>query len=343
MSNSVIRLNYPKPPTEYLGPKTFCSLLPGCRYQICRTVTPGICSKCRYVHYCCEEHRANDRDNHDQLCNHISVLLAALKPCEKEGIQDLFRSTQHNLLLTLLEADTFGTICWALDLACSMLRADRKDACYIRQIVPFILLRLGLDPLCLDFCTAWNDESQMIDNATISYSVKSSTQLTFGIQPVDVYQLDGFAFGPPDPRHSHMMVALMLFKLRLHMRLGQEDIRHHEQIRLLAQIKELYLKLNSVNTEFWPLLLYNLTGQQSPQELLNEVMKGTAVTKPQRPSQELLKRVMEGTADTKGRLLIISYDAWKETPDAYLRLQHHVRKHKTKTWEESLRASKNRS
>jgi hypothetical protein len=213
----------------------------------------------------------------------------------------------------LNEVDTYGIIAWALNLGLSMLRADRADKAGFRHVVPFTLLRLGLGPLCLDFCMAWENETKMIKDTSILYPLTPPSR-GFGMPRQDPYEVDGYAFGPPELRYVPLMVALTFYKLRLHHRLLMEASKFDVRSRLLKQLKELSKEVYTVNMTFWvSLLIYLEEG---------------------RPSDTLHYDAMHDRVDSSDRLLLISYDAWNDTFCAQLRLQDLFRKYGSKTWRE---------
>jgi hypothetical protein len=263
-------------------------LIHGC--QFCRAPTLGSCPKCTLVHYCCIQHHIADARYHGPFCSRIKAYIDLYLDPSRPFI---FKSSGESfyLLSTLYEADTYATLEVALHIAMGMLQAERFDPMIVRNLVPFILLRLGMFQHCFDFCLAWSREDYMTKSSEVHYDL--TRPKPFGIESKQMLTFQRAFFVAPVSRYWPQIVALALLKIRLYLGVKSLPITLPAMTarrNLRQQIATLYLKVNAYNYRFWRLLLdyvpnVQREGDGAPGQTLESVVS-------------------------------ISWPAWHEAPDA---------------------------
>jgi hypothetical protein len=256
-----------RPPTQ---------LIHGCRF--CRAPTLGSCPTCTFVHYCCRQHYIADARYHGLFCSRMKAYIDL--PLDLKNLEEC-----SCFLLTLYEADTYITLEVALRIAMSMLQAKRSDPLGVRNVVPFILLRLGRFQLCFDFCLAWSREEYMARSPEVHYVLDRPNP--FGMESKQMLTFEKAFFVAPASRYWPQILALLLLKIRLYLAVKALPVSNEVMTarrNLRQHIATLYLKLNSTQPLVW-LLLLNIRPSVPPAEDL-------------------------------GTFLSIALPAWHEAPDA---------------------------
>lgn len=201
------------------------------------------CPDCEAVLYCCPEHQATDRPNHEPLCDavqqaqrnfdlevtrlmlHPGDLEMAARPLENSvsvghfwdipGTQPYMRA-RYTLALALLELNSRDAIQLAHDHFTEMLHLSRLDSIGVRDLIPALKLRLGNDQECYEF-VKWCEEISVCSGGDWSEDWEGIDCMQrpddFTIQPADAYEpVDLFASDRANLAHS---VAITLVKIRL--------------------------------------------------------------------------------------------------------------------------------
>lgn len=179
------------------------------------------CTGCRVVHYCGRKHQEDHRPAHKSACNAIKKATLALEKEEtklRSMLPDVFDTqvgrfwgivetrdymmTRFVAAKAILRVNNVDAVEKALSHLKDMLRLCRSDNLGMRDIVPFLHLRLGQEQECYDFLKSW-----LVDG---SDGRKPNTD----IRDADAFEyVDGFI---PTAEPAHL-VALTLLKLRLYL------------------------------------------------------------------------------------------------------------------------------
>lgn len=106
---------------------------------------------CNMVSYCSPGHRLLDIA-HNKDCLEIQRRQSDLRKELNAG--ESHYTSRHDLVEYLYTMDTYEALSESLTHAFDVLKNDRGDRFSIRDQIPFILLRLGRDQVCYDFCVA---------------------------------------------------------------------------------------------------------------------------------------------------------------------------------------------
>ncbi|KAL8403477.1 hypothetical protein RB594_008654 [Gaeumannomyces avenae] len=146
------------------------------------------CGGCRVVYYCSKEHQAEHREKHKTSCVAIKKTREALQREEARlrahpgdmctpadvfntgvgifwGILDTrdYMRARFAAADALLEINNVDAVQASLDHLTDMLRLCRSDNLGVRDIVPFLMLRLGQEQQCYDFIKWWATTAQQGD------------------------------------------------------------------------------------------------------------------------------------------------------------------------------------
>ncbi|KAI6391314.1 hypothetical protein MCOR23_009031 [Pyricularia oryzae] len=214
------------------------------------------CTGCRVVHYCGRKHQEDHRPAHKSACNAIKKATLALEKEEtklRSMLPDVFDTqvgrfwgivetrdymmTRFVAAKAILRVNNVDAVEKALSHLKDMLRLCRSDNLVMRDIVPFLHLRLGQEQECYDFLKSW-----LVDG---SDGRKPNTD----IRDADAFELQSL----PD---------LKLVKTR-----GKTT----PSDRIPAKVEDLqsqYLKLcqavHNANPYIWPLLVRQDTVPKPP-------------------------------------------------------------------------------
>ncbi|KAI7918142.1 hypothetical protein M0657_006644 [Pyricularia oryzae] len=217
------------------------------------------CTGCRVVHYCGRKHQEDHRPAHKSACNAIKKATLALEKEEtklRSMLPDVFDTqvgrfwgivetrdymmTRFVAAKAILRVNNVDAVEKALSHLKDMLRLCRSDNLGMRDIVPFLHLRLGQEQECYDFLKSW-----LVDG---SDGRKPNTD----IRDADAFEyVDGFI---PTAEPAHLSLPdLKLVKTR-----GKTT----PSDRIPAKVEDLqsqYLKLcqavHNANPYIWPLLV----------------------------------------------------------------------------------------
>ncbi|KAI6352124.1 hypothetical protein MCOR25_009540 [Pyricularia grisea] len=186
-------------------------------------VSTGIhfCTGCRVVHYCSRKHQEDHRPVHKTACNAIKKTSLALEKKEdtlRFTMPDVFDTqvghfwgivetrdymmARFTAAKTLLQVNNLDAVQKALDHFKDMLRLCRSDNLGMRDIVPFLQLRLGQEQDCYDFLKSWT-----IDGP-------DGRRPNTNIRGADAFEsVDNFV----STAETAHLVALTLLKLRLYL------------------------------------------------------------------------------------------------------------------------------
>lgn len=306
------------------------------------------CPHCKVMLYCNGAHQAAHLESHNPLCKAVSKKCARLESEERalrsnapfswlredvfknyEGIFWGILETREYMRARFALADALGKINTRTSVQAQvehlldMLRLCRSDNMGVRNIVPFLLLRVNRDQQCYDFLKWWHTTG---DDHQYDWS---NTQLPYlDTRDADVFEcVDIFCRRPFSLSHT-VAVTLLKIKLLLDLEALQNSIvvgekvpreildsiqRHivrspiissnmklmdcwdhsHTIESLELQVCSLYAAVKTCNPHFWERL----------------VDPGcTPATQPDSCSQSSIE---------EARLVLEhSYDAWVETPGA---------------------------
>ncbi|ELQ43941.1 hypothetical protein OOU_Y34scaffold00119g4 [Pyricularia oryzae Y34] len=132
------------------------------------------CTGCRVVHYCGRKHQEDHRPAHKSACNAIKKATLALEKEEtklRSMLPDVFDTqvgrfwgivetrdymmTRFVAAKAILRVNNVDAVEKALSHLKDMLRLCRSDNLGMRDIVPFLHLRLGQEQECYDFLKSW--------------------------------------------------------------------------------------------------------------------------------------------------------------------------------------------
>lgn len=155
-------------PSDALGPQ---------RCPVCNKLDGLLrCGGCKAISYCGAEHQTNHRGEHKDACKKIKKSLAKLEREEAElrnhppdmffpanvfetcvgrfwGIHETrdYMRARYAAADALLQVESRIAVEKALEHFTDMLRLCRSDNMGVRDVVPFLLLRLGREQECYDF------------------------------------------------------------------------------------------------------------------------------------------------------------------------------------------------
>ncbi|KAH7411953.1 hypothetical protein DE146DRAFT_641871 [Phaeosphaeria sp. MPI-PUGE-AT-0046c] len=190
---------------------------------------------------------------------------------------------------------TYNALSASLIHALEILRHDRNDRFSIREEVPFILLRLGQDQICYDFCVAWTNEEQMFLDPAVTYDFEDPAP--FAIPSQNMMEMYEYRFDVGNTSYFPHAVAMVLLKLRLLLRIvSVPETRALNAVRttVAEQLKTLCNSITGVVPDFWPKIIDEV--KQSP-EVPDDV-------------------VFDGLESQAVRTLVLSFAVWKESPGA---------------------------
>ena len=205
------------------------------------------CQGCKVVSYCGRVHQASDRESHKKDCNRIKKKQAALSAEEQRlrafpgdfmtpanvfeegeghfwGILETrtYMRLRYALIEALLKVNTRDAVQAALDHALDMLRLCRTDNIGVRDRVPALYLRLGMDQAAYDFCTWYATEGSRRD-----YDWGDMDLGFLDVKDANIFEASMVHFlGCHD---ANSLIALTLIKIRLLHQLL--DLRNSNAIR----------------------------------------------------------------------------------------------------------------
>ncbi|RDW57401.1 hypothetical protein BP5796_12851 [Coleophoma crateriformis] len=202
------------------------------------------CSSCKVVSYCGTEHQSANRSKHKSACIAIRKSREVLEQEETAlradpgdglimpvdvfntavghfwgilGTRDYMRA-RFAAVTALLRVHTVRAVEKALGHLTDMLRLCRSDNLGVRDIIPYLLLRLGREQECYDFLKWW-----AVVERDSYYDWGDTTLPYLDIRGADAFEpIDMFSSNRP---RLPYIVALTLLKLRLYLDLTQfEDL-----------------------------------------------------------------------------------------------------------------------
>ncbi|TLD28528.1 hypothetical protein PspLS_04224 [Pyricularia sp. CBS 133598] len=195
------------------------------------------CAGCRVVHYCGRTHQEDHRPTHKAACNAIKKTNMALEKEEailRSVMADVFDTqvghfwgivetrdymmTRFTAARALLKVNNIDAVEEALNHFKDMLRLCRSDNLGVRDIVPFLYLRLDQEQECYDFLKSWTIDGP--DGRRPNTSIRNANPFE------SLYNLISIS----EPAH---LVALTLLKLRLYLDLDAYQ-SNNEEINLSA-------------------------------------------------------------------------------------------------------------
>lgn len=180
----------------------------------CDALEAEPCLGCGMVSYCKLDHRVLDI-GHDAICREIQEHQSKIAKLPNEDTSQY--TARHGLVSILYEMDTHIAISASLIHAMDVLKHDRRDRYCMREEIPFILLRLGMDQICYDFCVAWTNEEQMFLDPAVTYDFEDA--MPFAIPAQDMMNMYEYRFDVENKEYFPHAVAMVLLKLRVLMRI----------------------------------------------------------------------------------------------------------------------------
>ncbi|KLU82755.1 hypothetical protein MAPG_01824 [Magnaporthiopsis poae ATCC 64411] len=202
------------------------------------------CGGCLVVHYCSREHQMDHRQDHKASCTTIAKTRQALqdeeaklraRPDDMFMPTDVFSTSAGYFWSTvetrdymrsrfaaadaLLKINNVDAVKTALDHFTDMLRLCRTDNLGVRDIIPFLMLRLGQEQECYTFLKWW-----ATDGADLNYDVGNTGSPHLSIRGADPFE-DINVFDGQELGTAHA-VAVTLLKARLLLDLSACEAEH---------------------------------------------------------------------------------------------------------------------
>lgn len=159
------------------------------RCPICQTTTKLVqCSACLVMPYCGKDHQAAHRERHKKECTRIRKCRKVVADEEqklREHSGDMFMSAnpfetgvghfwgiletrpcmkaRFAFVEAIVKIDTRNAVQLALETLLDMLRLCRSDNMGVRDLVPALYIRLGLDQQAYDFLTWYSTTGELSD------------------------------------------------------------------------------------------------------------------------------------------------------------------------------------
>ncbi|KIV96989.1 hypothetical protein PV10_00799 [Exophiala mesophila] len=193
------------------------------------------CSACHAVRYCSRDHQSEHRSQHKSSCRNIKRLRADLdkrdqairNPTAGSPIQtnafethvgrftefdhtDDYMSVRMSLLDALRRQATLDGVSEALEHLQDMLRLDRSDEFWLRDLAPPLMLQLDKDQECYDFLKWWLMVNPKDDEGAHDW-VKDPPFLNIK----DASVLEDVKYISAESVDVHHLAAVVLLKMKL--------------------------------------------------------------------------------------------------------------------------------
>ncbi|KAL6713706.1 hypothetical protein ACLMJK_009171 [Lecanora helva] len=270
-----------------------------------------LCQGCHVVHYCGRDHQVSHRDIHKDVCNEIKRGHQALSKEERRlrniqgdvltpdnlfvehrgqfwGILETRTYMRHRFALVegFLKVNTCAAVQAAQEYLMESLYLCRSDNMGVRDLVPFVDLRLNKDQECYDFCKWWETTGQ-----DSHYDWGNLDNPYLNCKGSDVFEADVDIF-MGEWASLNFLVTITLLKIRVWLTMrayrdtallsgktsrdllncirdqvihdtvleSRRDILTGDTLtatinELQGQIQRLYKGVNDSNAHFWPALL----------------------------------------------------------------------------------------